>query len=176
MKLWTWHKPDFSLLAGRVDHNRSEYVQTVEGVRDAYRELAARIGTSQLVWCNTVPGQRIVLTCHTDVEWILDVPRKSILQFVDDIVWSRILGIRCALPSEIRYRWREEALHYFPKDGAPRKRFLAEKENSFWTVLPPGKSWWDSLFVRVRASPYVSALVPHPVAADWVLVNPIRTC
>jgi hypothetical protein len=47
MKLWTWHKPDFSLLGGHVDHKRSEYVQTVERVAEAYRELAARISTPE---------------------------------------------------------------------------------------------------------------------------------
>lgn len=36
MKLWTWHKPDFSLVAGHVDHSKSEYFQTVKGIPEAY--------------------------------------------------------------------------------------------------------------------------------------------
>lgn len=60
MTLWTWYKPGFSLLHGRVDHERSEYVQSVEGIAEAYRELAARIGTNQFVWCDTGSGRRDV--------------------------------------------------------------------------------------------------------------------
>lgn len=173
MRLWTWHEPDFSVLDGHVDHDRSEYVQTVEGAGEAYREMAARIGTSQFVWCYTVPDQHIVLPCHTKVEWVLDVTPKSILRFVDDIVWNRILGIRCALPTKIRLDWFNEALHRFPEDTAARERFLTEREESFWAQPPPGGSWWNSLFTRDEARECVSALVPHPVAAEWVLVNPI---
>jgi hypothetical protein len=36
MQLWTWHMPDFSLLDGRVEHDRSKYVQMVAGVREAW--------------------------------------------------------------------------------------------------------------------------------------------
>ncbi len=141
MKLWTWHKPDFSLVHGQVDHERSEYVQSVKGIAEAYRQLAERIGTSQFIWCYTAPDQHIVLPCHTEVEWSLDVPRDSILRFVDDIVLNRILGIRCGLPSKIRYGWLDEALQRFPYDAAARDCFRAEREDSFWTQSPPGESW-----------------------------------
>lgn len=137
MKLWTWQKPDFSLLDGHVDHERSEYVQSVEGLAEAYRELAARIGTSQFVWCNTVAGQRAVLPCQTEVQWILDVPREAILRFVDDIVWNRILRIRCAVPTRTRLGWFDEALQRFPGDAAARERFVAERSESFWSQSPP---------------------------------------
>ena len=173
VKLWTWHKPDFSLLDGHVDHQRSEYVQTVQGVADAYRKLAARIGTGKIVWCYTVPHQRTVLPCHTDVEWILAVPRESILRFVDDIVWNRILGIRCALPSKIRHDWCDKALHRFPDDADARKRSEEELEESFWAQPPPGESWWSALFTREAASEHVSALIPHPIKDEWVRVNPL---
>ena len=43
MKLWTWHEPDFSLLNGHVDHKLPEYVREVDGLAEAYSELAARI-------------------------------------------------------------------------------------------------------------------------------------
>lgn len=174
MKLWTWHTPDFFLLKGRVDHNRSEYYQTVEGVPDAYSKLFELIGTSQFVWCYTVPDQRIVLPCHTQVERILDVPRESILRFVDGIVWNRILGIRCELPSEIWHTWRDEALHRFPEDRAARKRFRDEQEEVFWAQQPPGESWWDTLFTPNGPGENVSALVRHPVPKAWVVVDPIH--
>ncbi|MCH7702889.1 MAG: hypothetical protein IID37_14490, partial [Planctomycetes bacterium] len=173
-KLWTWHKPDFSLLDGHVDHTRSEYVRTVDGVGGACRQLAARIGTGQLIWCYTVPDQRIVRPCHTEVEWVLDVPPKSILQLVDDIVWNRILGIRCTLPPKIRHAWRDEALRRFPYDAGARAGFETEQEESFWTQPPSGESWWDVLFVREEAREGVSALVPHPVEAEWIVVDPLR--
>ncbi len=172
MKVWTWHKPDFSLLNGHVDPKRSEYVQSVTGVAEAYRHLAALIGTSQFVWCYTIPGQRIQLPCHTEVEWTLDVPSDSILGFVDDIVWNRILGIRCGVSSEMREAWRNEAMRSFPHDAAARGRHLTEQEESFWTQALPGERWWESLFVEPEPRECVSALVPHPVAKKWVLVNP----
>jgi hypothetical protein len=172
VKLWTWHKPDFSLLKGRVEHERSEYVQSVGGVRDAYRELAARIGTDQFIWCYTVPNQRIISAAHMEVEWVLDVPPEAILRFVDDLVWNRILGIRCALPPSMRFTWKQQALRRFPNDITARRESEQQQEEAFWTQPPPSESWWDNLFVEQQAKQLVSALVRHPVEPEWVLSNP----
>lgn len=176
MKLWTWQTPDFRLFDGRVDHNRSYYYQTVEGVPSAYKKLAELIGTNQLIWCYTVPDQRIVLPCHTEVELILDVPRESILAFVDEVVWNRILGIRCELPSGVWRPWRDDGRRSFPGNVAAQNHHEAKQRGAYWTQPPPGENWWDSLFAGDRAEECVSALVPHPVAKEWVVVDPIHGC
>lgn len=173
MKLWTWHKHRFSLIDGCVDHERSEYVQTVPGVRQAYRELAYHIGTDQIIWCYTSPVQYIQLSCHTEVEWVLDVPSKQILRFVDDIIWNRIIGRRCALLPLMRFQWKDEALRRFPHDPAARRQYEQEQEDLFWDQKAPGGNWWNCLFVKPQAKPYVSTLVRHPVKPEWVEVNPL---
>jgi hypothetical protein len=183
MKLWTWHKPDFSMLDGHVDHKKSEYFQTIKGYQGACQELAGRVGTSQYIWCNTIQGQlwcntiqgqHGLLPHHTKVEWVLDVPRDSILRFVDDIVWNRILDMRCALPNQVRLGWRNEAISRFPNDydREARDRFEKQRKDSFWAQPPPGGSWWNALFTRPQARQGVSALVPHPIVEEWVLINP----
>ncbi len=173
MKLWTWHRPDFSLLHGCVDHRRSEYWQTVPGVPAAYDELACRLETDQVVWCYTIPNQRIVLPHHTEVEWILEVPCEAILKFVDGIVWNRILGIRCALPNAMRYAWKDQALRRYPYDVRRRHSAEEELEELFWAQPPQNGSWWDNLLVEGRSEECIRALVPHPCRLEWVLVNPL---
>ncbi|MHC4696141.1 MAG: hypothetical protein ACYTFA_05290 [Planctomycetota bacterium] len=173
MRLWTWHKPDFSLLDGRVDHEQSEYACSVPGLRNAYRELFSRLGTSQLIWCDTLPDQRMVRAGHTEIEWILEVPSEAIVRFVGDVVWNRILGKRCALPPEIRWARKNKALHRFPDNTRARKEFEKAEEESFWTQRPPSGSWWDDLFTQEQAKECVSALVPHPCKTEWVVSNPL---
>ena len=172
MKLWTWHKPDFSLLDGHVDRKKSEYIETVPGYDIASRELASRLGTSQFVWCFTLPDRWIVTPGQTEVEWVLDVPCKAILKFVDDIVWNRILGEECILPGTMRDEFWDQALQRFPDDADAREQFVKEREESFWAKPPPSGDWWDCLFTQDHAGEYVSALVPHPCQLDWVVVNP----
>lgn len=172
MRLSTWHKPDFSLLAGRVERSKSEYVQTVKAIRPAYAELAVRLGTDQFIWCYTVPNQHFTVPSRTEVEWILDVPTAAVLRFVDDIVWNRILGVRCALPASIRFKWKDEAYRQFPRNA--QRRHAAEKalEEAFWSQEPPRGSWWNVLFVEPQSGEMVTALVRHPVLPEWVLKNP----
>lgn len=175
MKLWTWHSRGFSLLDGYVDHERSEYVKTVKGARGAYEELAARVGTTQLVWCYTVEGVHIASRCHTEVEWVLNVPTESILRFVDDIVWNRIWGTEgeCAVPTVIWCAWLDKARRRFPNDIAAQEKYERELKKAFWAQQPAGESWWDSLFKQEQACEGVCALVPHPIKREWIVVNPI---
>ena len=172
MRVWTWHKPDFSLLDGQVNHERSEYVQTVLGVREAYHELVKRLGTDQFIWCHTKPNQRIILPHDSEVEWILEVPSTEILAFTDDVVWNRILGIRCGLPRELERMWKNESLKCHPYDSVARDRFVKSRRDAFWNQTPPPGGWWDCLFVDERSDEFVSAIVPHPVRNEWVVSHP----
>jgi hypothetical protein len=173
MQLWTWHKPDFSLLEGRVDHEKSEYVQTVEGVREAYRELVKRIGTDQFIWCYTKSNQRIVLPHHTEKEWILEVPSTKILKFVDDIIWNRILGIKnFDPPAELKRKWKEKSIARYPYDPVASKKLAKSWNDEFYNQEPPTGNWWDNLFVCERSDECVSALIPHPIKHSYVKINP----
>ena len=171
MKLWTWHKPDFSLVAGRVDHRKSEYFQT-DGIPEAHATLAACTGTDQIIWCYTLPNQRPILPCRTEQEWFLDVPPEEILCFVDEIVWNRVLGIRCAVPNGLRFRWKNEAIARFPHDIDARHKHQEELADQFWDQSPPGRTWWESLFVEPQPGETISALVRHPIRHLWILRGP----
>src|SRR5262245_49835526 len=111
MRLWTWQTPDHSLLGGCVVPERSEYVLTAPGLLEAYQELASRLGTDQLVWCCTLPSENWRLTER--IEWVLDVPSRNVLGFVDDIVWNRIFKRQCTLPDSIRHSWMTQAIQLF---------------------------------------------------------------
>ncbi len=173
--LWTWQTPDFSLLTGRVDHEKSEYVQTVRGVREAYVELAHRLGTDQLIWCYTVSDEYDSLPGNTRVEWVLDVPVSSVLAFVDAIVWNRILGIECGFPRRWELEWRSEAIQVHPDNVRARDRFVDERRRAFWDQPQPKGGWWENLFVDQQAAECVAALLIHPIMEEWVTRNPVVT-
>ena len=172
MRLWTWQKPGFPLCSGRVDHERSEYVQTVPGVREAYQRLSNHLGTDQFVWCYTKPDQRIVLPVHTEVEWILEIPSDNILAFIDDIVWNRILGIECGLPRYLELQWKRASMECFPDDSEARTKYVKSQRKQFWGQTPPLGDWLTELFVKEQSCEFVSAIVPHPVREAWVVQSP----
>lgn len=153
MRLWTWHRPEFPLIEGRVDISRSEYADNPR-IMAAYKEVADRIGTDQIIWCYTVPDQRIQLPCHTHVEWVLDVPRDKILCFVDEIIWGVIRGEQVALPDE-RRRWRNEAIARSPDDPGAWRHYEEQQKARFFASLPPAKDCWEHLFVNEQASPTI---------------------
>lgn len=167
MKLWTFHKPDFSITEGRVDHTKSSYFQTVAGVPDAYCELWKRVGTDQIIWCFT--SRKEAETGMCEVEWSLDVPDSDILAFVDGFVWNRILEIRCHVPRRLYQHWRSEALSLYPNNLQERDKFVDAKTEDYWSQEPPEDGWWSCLFVDDPAGEAVSALIRHPVPEEWVM-------
>ena len=168
MRLWSLHKPDFSLTCGRVDHTKSEYYQNTPGVPEAYEELWKLIGIpeGQIVWC---------FTCRDEIKpevpkvlWELEVPEKEIVRFVDDIVWNRILGIRCALPTRLRQCFHREAIETFPDNPSKRNDYREKKVDAFWRKDAPTGNWWDLLFVQ-KSCEGASAIVRHPLRHGWVV-------
>ena len=163
MQLWTYHEPRFSLTSGSVDHSLSTYYCTVEGVPEAYRRLWARLdNNTQIVWCYTVPNQYSP-TGIGRVEWLLDISDEAITAFVDDIVWNRILGVRCGLPTALRSKWKDEAIAAHPEDAAGRKVHVEKQTEKFWSLEAPDGDWWKVLFVAQQARECVSALIDHPI-------------
>ena len=92
MRLWTYHKPDFSLTSGRVDLSRSDYFRCMPEIPGAYAELARRVGTDQIIWCYVRPDEYNNIPELTCVEWALDVPDDQVLAIIDSFVWERIIA------------------------------------------------------------------------------------
>lgn len=88
MRLWTWHKPDFSLLDGQVNHERSEYVQTILGVREAYHELAIGATLSQIsaLFSHTTPRWSGFSKCPPQKSWLLPTTLSGIESLASDAV------------------------------------------------------------------------------------------
>lgn len=173
MKLWTRHGLGFSLLCGHVDHQKSPYARKYPSVREAYPQLWGRIGTNQIIWCSIEPKEP-TLVPELEQDWILNVPRESILRFVDNIVWNRIVDLApCELPQKLLRQWDDDALRLHPDDEAERERTRKVLEQDFWEQPPPGDSWWDSVFAENEHCGSVSAIVQHPVRSEWVLHNPL---
>lgn len=170
LKLWTVHRvhpPGFSLTEGRVDHSKSEYYPTTPRVKDAYHELWRRlqIPDGQVVWCYT--DGEIVKIGAEKVKWELHVPSSEIICFIDDVVWNRILKIKCSVPANMRCQWYGEALKKFPNDPKALKAYEERCLENFWSQEPKSGDWWDELFTE-NADNGVSALIGHPIPSKWI--------
>jgi hypothetical protein len=100
-KLWTFHPPEFDLCHGeRVDHTRGRYwnsTRTVQGVclKERYRlvlpMLHQRLGTDQVLWCDTVNDARWHFDEIDEIGWELDVPGAQVAAFFWVMAWEDIL-------------------------------------------------------------------------------------
>ncbi len=172
LRLWTVHPPGFSLTEGRVDHSKSKYYCDTHGVKDAYHELWHRrqIPDGQVVWCYTDEGS-IERTGEKKVKWDLYDPSLKTICFIDDLVWNRILGIKCGfrdgIEGGIGYQWHKDALEKFPNDLKASKAYEARCFEDFWSQEPKSGNWWNELFTE-NAGNGVSALIRHPIPSKWI--------
>lgn len=173
LTLWTLQSPDFKLSSGRVDHGKSKYYLTVNGVKEAYSELWKRLDISdgQIVWCYT-NAEGIVKTGIREIRWELQVPREKIICFIDDLVWNRILGIKCGVGPNMRRQWIMKAVRCCPANSPV---YVKKLEDEFWNRQPATGSWWDELFVE-NIGESVSAIIYHPVPIEYVVDNEIWCC
>lgn len=170
MRLWTWHKQDFSLIKGKVYHVKSDYHKTVQDIVAAYRKLHHRIGTDQVIWCFLRREDHVEIAGAPEIEWELEVPDNCILCFVDNIVWNKILCIRCTVPSAIRHQWFAEALRREPGDIDKRHQIEQQLKDEFWKQESP-EVLWDKLILSKPSEATVSAcaVLRHPVPREWVV-------
>jgi hypothetical protein len=163
--LWTLHSPDFDIRTGRVDHNKSEYYLNTPGVKEAYHELWRRLNTpeGQIIWCYTT-NDEIVKTGIEEILWELQIPRENVICFIDDLVWNRILGIRCDVGKTLRRKLRDEAINKCPGNSSSCFDKLLD---DFWNQKPKTGSWWDELFIQTPGENR-SALIYHPVQEKYV--------
>lgn len=168
IKLWTIQSPDFSLTDSHVDHNKSEYYLDLPGAKDAYHKLwhKLQIRDGQLIWCFTYEDD-IVKTGTKKIKWELHAPSSEVICFIDQLVWNRILGIKCLVTRNMRNQWRKEALKRFPNNPNDSKTYEKMCEEEFWAQKPKGGDWWDELFVK-NTGEGVSALIKHPIPSKWI--------
>ena len=166
------HPPGFSLTEGCVDHSKSEYYRNTDGVKEAYHELWRRlqIPDGQVVWCYTNDGG-IEKTSVKKVKWELYDPDLKIIRFIDDLVWNRILGIKCGVRNGmgggIGRQWHEDALKKFLNDPEASEAYERTCFENFWSQESKSGNWWNELFTE-NAGIGVSALIRHPVPCKWI--------
>jgi len=163
--LWTVHSPDFDIRAGKVDHSKSEYYLNTPGVKEVYHELWRRLNTpkGQIIWCYTEYSD-IAKTGIKKVMWELQIPLENVVCFIDDLVWNRILGIRCNVGRTLRRKWQNEAIEKCPSDS----HFYFKKcEEDFWNRKPKTGSWWDELFIQDTGE-NASAIICHSIPEKFI--------
>lgn len=161
LKFWTWQTPDFSLTTGHVDVTKSKYHRSMPAIRDAYSELARRLGTDQIVWCYTSPDQYIVYPWDSKVGWEIRVTAKHVLGYINSWTWERIIGTK-AHPPELRDQWLQHAID---NDLDPED-YCEHQLNQYLSIHPPSGCWWDHLFIDQPTSykpSDVTVLVRHPL-------------
>lgn len=169
INLWTLHTPDFSITKGRVNHSKSKYYQDTSGVEQSYQKLWRQIDIpdEQIIWCY-LDKTEIPKTGIEKVLWEICLPKTEVIQFVDDMVWNRILGIKCEPSRELRNQWQEESQKEYPNNPAAAKNYEKKCQDDYWLQKPKSGNWWDELFVKRGESTSMSALIRHPVRKDRI--------
>jgi len=177
MRLWTIHNNQgFSLTEGKVDHSKSEYYASIPAVREAYPKLWRHLGVDdgQIIWCYT-RTEDIPVTSIPRHMWELEAPESSILTYIDDVTWNRLLGIRVRLTPRYTEAIREDAAKKFPHDPQARRQHEIESEKRWWDHKPPESTLWRELFLDkpVDGSP---ALLRHPIQKEWIVDCRVLRC
>jgi hypothetical protein len=170
MRLWTIHNnPAFSLTDGRVDHTKSEYYMSIQAVREAYPKLWRCLGVpdGQIIWCYT-QKENIARTGTPKQMWELEVPEPSVLTYIDDVIWNRILKIRVPLTRRYTKAIQEKANKKFPDNPQSRRHYEKELENKFWDDKLPESALWNQLRLD-KPIDGSSALIKHPVRKEWII-------
>ena len=168
MRLWTWHEHNWSLLSGVVDPRRSDYYNSHPGIPPAYGELGRRLRTNQFIWCFVRRENRTTVDDGRQ-EWELEVPDSEILCFVDDLIWNRLIGIRCGLPQSLRLEIKKRAIEKHPYEPKKSHAYQDELTEAYWNEPAPQGGWWAELLSDVPRTDEATALIRHPVDAGWVV-------
>jgi hypothetical protein len=176
MKLWTIHTSDFKLSEGLVDHSKSDYYNNTPGVKEAYHRLwpLIEVQDGQIVWCYT-RRQDVPKTGTPKILWSLEMPKSSVIRYIDDIMWNCILGIKVCLTPTYKRNIKAKAATMSPNDPRRRRIFERQLEKEFWENKPPVKELWNNLLLdkAVDGSP---ALIKHPVPDDWIIGSTTIQC
>jgi len=164
MKLWTFQASGFSLTSGEIDIAHSPYIDSVAGLREAYEELAQRLGLEsyEIIWCyvrqDWIAGSNAGLT-----KWELKVPDEQILGIVDGFIWNRILSLKGAYPMSLFNQWNREV----PPEAVD-EHIRQQKKEYDEQLAPLDDGWWSRLFCSVDAEE-ACALLKHPIPKSWII-------
>jgi hypothetical protein len=153
MRLWSYHSPDFSLVDGKIDPEKSDHARRY---RKAYEELWRRLGTSQFIWC--VTSKEGWPRKEGFCEWELEVPKTAFFQIVDSMVWAGIRGENPDPPIPLRQSLKVVSL----------QRPAGWYEQQVSQMLHPPGDPWESLFLASADDPRADVLLRHPVERSWV--------
>ena len=157
MRLWSYQSPDFSLVEGNVDPDKSQYAQKYKA---AYQQLWGIVG-DQIVWCCTSSDDWYQKSGFC--EWVLEVPEDRFYRIVDEMVWAGIRRESCC-PQRLRSQLLAKAIEKYP-NSVDAYAWLDRQVKRL--VHPPGDPW-GSLFLNDPNDFRASILLRHPVERDWV--------
>jgi len=172
IRLWTWHSPEFSITDGRVELSRSTYLNdpNLPGLKSAYRGLADRLGTDQIIWCYVRPDEHFHAPSIPEIEWEIEIPVSAILTIVDSYVWNKIADIRCSAPGSRRFGWQTEAMETHPHDADARKVLMEQREEDYHAHIPEAELW-RRLFLKTTRAEGATALIRHPVPEEYIIAK-----
>jgi hypothetical protein len=158
MRLWTYQRDNFSIIADRVDPALSRNVQKY---RQQYERLWQILETDQIIWCGT------------DSEWWpkagyaawpLEIPTTAFLRIVDSMVWNGLLGER-GCPTKLHDQLLDEETAL--TDDAEEAYANVERRKEF--LWNPQVDPWEALFIDDPTDFRAEVLLKCPIATQWVL-------
>lgn len=162
IRLWSWHKPEFSLIDGQVDWDKSDHYLDDESRQAAYKRLRDELGTDQIVWCclnrDDWPDRSGL------AEWELDVPREEVLAIVDEGIWNhQWCQFDASLAASHRRILMQECLDEGVHEPQARQECLARKFDEYKRREGPLR------LSSENDAPAVNVLLRHPVDPKWVI-------
>lgn len=96
MQLWTAHPSTFQITDPHIviDPTKGKFwtSPSTPNYPSALRRLHGIVGTDQIIWCDTIPGQFARTTKETDlVGWRLDVPVTQVIRILRAEPWNEII-------------------------------------------------------------------------------------
>lgn len=167
IRLWTWQTPNISLTKGVLNYLDSAFYrdESIPNIKDAYKRVFSKLGTSQFHWCFTQPDEA-QKPWRGRVKWEIEVPEKDILAIVRGSVWNKIIGIeRFTPPTKLRLKWMREADRR-TRDGRESRALYEQLQRSYWASEPP-ELLWEKLWVD-EIGEDTWALVKHPIDQSYI--------
>lgn len=172
MKLWTWQTDGFDIRTDHVDLGMSRYYGSVDGIREKYARVTAKLGTADLIWCFTVAtGWKSNQTPENNrVCWELEVPADKIACFVDEWLADRLQQNK-PCPDIATWRcWSREAVQQHPKRQDRQEHFVCEKMSLYDAAPLTLDEGWRGFFLDADyAAEHVTAILICPIDRIWVV-------
>jgi len=170
--LWTWQGLDFDPCSHRVDRTKSGFLTNpaFPDIRRGYAELDELLSLppdreGQFLWYYTTDSW-VQHPWSKRCLWPIEVPRVSILAFVDDRLWEHLIGSKW-VPRGLREQWERE-LFSQPVAREEFSQEVSKREREYHDSFPSRKECLKSLLSPAGPGEDVSALVSVPLDASWL--------